>query len=166
MIKSLICNKKQRNTLRLKWWRTGQGRNTLIWFVVIVSHDVVCASINSWWNVIIAPVWKHGPRSPTWLKVFGWIKPKVRSESKTSGKEETPAPLSPSDSSLDDWEKWINHVGTRKRVNYTWSGWSQRKLWWKFSAVLTCKLFVRVAYRGERLIELSSSWFPPKFPWG
>ena len=29
-----------------------------------------------------------------------------------------------------------------------------------------CKSFVETAYRGERLIELYSSWFPPKFPSG
>uniref|UniRef100_A0AAZ3P527 Uncharacterized protein n=1 Tax=Oncorhynchus tshawytscha TaxID=74940 RepID=A0AAZ3P527_ONCTS len=33
-------------------------------------------------------------------------------------------------------------------------------------AVLTCKSVVRPGYRGERLIEPSSSWFPPKFPSG
>jgi len=33
-------------------------------------------------------------------------------------------------------------------------------------AVLTCKSFVRARYRGERLIEPPSSWFPPKFPSG
>jgi len=30
-------------------------------------------------------------------------------------------------------------------------------------AVLTCKSLVRVRYRGERPIEQSGSWFPPKF---
>ena len=57
-------------------------------------------------------------------------------------------------------------VGTRKMVNYAWRGRSQRKLWWRTVAVLTCKLIVAAAYRGERLIEPSSSWFPPKFPSG
>ena len=33
-------------------------------------------------------------------------------------------------------------------------------------AILTCKSIVRLGYRGERLIEPSSSWFPPKFPSG
>jgi len=33
-------------------------------------------------------------------------------------------------------------------------------------AVLTCKSFVRVWHRGERLIEPPSSWFPLKFPSG
>ena len=56
--------------------------------------------------------------------------------------------------------------GTRKMVNYAWAGRSQRKLWWRPAAVLTCKSVVRPGYRGERLIEPSSSWFPPKFPSG
>ena len=58
------------------------------------------------------------------------------------------------------------HVGTRKMVNYAWAGRSQRKLWWRSAAILTCKSIVRPGYRGERLIEPSSSWFPPKFPSG
>ena len=58
------------------------------------------------------------------------------------------------------------HVGTRKMVNYAWVGWSQRKLWWRTVAILTCKSIVELGYRGERLIEPSSSWFPPKFPSG
>ena len=55
---------------------------------------------------------------------------------------------------------------TRKMVSYTCAGWSQGKLWWKLVAILTCKSFVWREYRGERLIEPSSSWFPPKFPPG
>lgn len=58
------------------------------------------------------------------------------------------------------------HVGTRKMVNYARTGRSQRKLWWRSAAVLTCKSIVRSGSRGERLIEPSSSWFPPKFPSG
>ena len=58
------------------------------------------------------------------------------------------------------------HVGTRKMVNYAWSERSQGKLWWRFVAILTCKSIVGTGYRGERLIEPSSSWFPPKFPSG
>ena len=58
------------------------------------------------------------------------------------------------------------HVGTRKMVNYAWARRSQRKLWWRSVAILTCKSIVRPGYRGERLIEPSSSWFPPKFPSG
>ena len=58
------------------------------------------------------------------------------------------------------------HVATRKMVNYARVGRSQRKLWWKPAAVLTCKSIVKLGYRGERPIEPSSSWFPPKFPPG
>ena len=57
-------------------------------------------------------------------------------------------------------------VGTRKMVNYIWGGWSQGKPWWRLVAILTCKSFVTLGHRGERLIELSSSWFPSKFPSG
>ena len=32
--------------------------------------------------------------------------------------------------------------------------------------VLTCKSITGAGYRGERLIEPSSSWFLPKFPSG
>ena len=58
------------------------------------------------------------------------------------------------------------HVGTRKMVNYARAGRSQGKLWWRLAAILTCKSIVELGYRGERLIEPSSSWFPPKFPSG
>lgn len=51
-------------------------------------------------------------------------------------------------------------------VNYAWTEQSQRKLWWKFAAPLTCKLSVGSGHRGERPIEPSSSWFLPNFPAG
>jgi len=35
-----------------------------------------------------------------------------------------------------------------------------------YRAILTCKSFVKYEYRGEISIELSSSWFQPKFPPG
>ena len=57
-------------------------------------------------------------------------------------------------------------VRTRKMVNYAWGKQGQGKLWWRLVAILTCKSFVILEYRGERLIEPSSSWFPPKFPSG
>lgn len=44
-------------------------------------------------------------------------------------------------------------VKTRKAVIYTCVGSSQRKLWWKFVSILTCKSFVKHGYRGARLIE-------------
>ena len=52
---------------------------------------------------------------------------------------------------------------TRKMVNYAWVAWSRGKPWWRCEAILTCKSFVELEYRGERLIEPSSSWFPLKF---
>jgi len=69
----------------------------------------------------------------------------------------------PTDRSLGNGLSKSVIVRTRKMVNYTWVGWSQGKLWWKLVAILTCKSFVKLEYRGERLIEPSSSWFPPKF---
>ena len=42
----------------------------------------------------------------------------------------------------------------------------QGQLWWRLVAILTCKSFVILGSRGERLIDLSSSWFHPKFPSG
>ena len=57
-------------------------------------------------------------------------------------------------------------LGPERLVNYAWAGRSQRKLWWRPEAVLTCKSIAWLGYRGERLIEPSSSWFPPKFPSG
>ena len=58
------------------------------------------------------------------------------------------------------------YVGTRKMVNYACAGWRQEKFCWRTAEILTCKSFFRHEYRGERLIEPSSSWFPPKFPSG
>ncbi len=57
-------------------------------------------------------------------------------------------------------------VGTRKMVNLACVGRSQGKPWWRLEAILTCKSIVKHGLRGERLIEPSSSWFPPKFPSG
>ena len=55
---------------------------------------------------------------------------------------------------------------TRKMVNYAWAGRSRTKARWRAEAVLTCKSIARPARRGERPIEPSDSWFPPKFPSG
>ena len=45
------------------------------------------------------------------------------------------------------------YIYTQRRP---WPG----KLRWRLVAILTCKSFVILGYRGERLIEPSSSWFP------
>ncbi|KAJ8353707.1 hypothetical protein SKAU_G00212740 [Synaphobranchus kaupii] len=128
------------------------------------------------------PVLKHGPRSLTRARVRGppsetpW---RNESEGRRAPAEvgSPPAPplgcgtrsgahhrpVSPALSG-----RWSVSAcdRTRKMVNYAWAGRSQRKLWWRSAAVLTCKSVVRPGYRGERLIEPSSSWFPPKFPSG
>ena len=113
-----------------------------------------------WPNGFFRPVLKHGPRSLGHVQVSEWQTP-MRNESNWL------------DFCTID-RLWSSEKGlsmsifprTRKMVNYAWVGWSQGKPWWKLVAVLTCKSFVKLAYRGERLIEPSSSWFPPKFPSG
>ena len=120
------------------------------------------------------PVLKHGPRSLTRARVRGSTKPrgamKVRAGARRLRWDPGPLearahhrPVSPAPSG-----RWSVSAcdRTRKMVNYAWAGRSQRKLWWRPAAVLTCKSVVRPGYRGERLIEPSSSWFPPKFPSG
>ena len=52
--------------------------------------------------------------------------------------------------------------GTRKMAIHAPSRWSQVKLWWKSETPLMWKSIVGTKYRGERPIELSSSWFPLK----
>jgi len=59
-------------------------------------------------------------------------------------------------------------VETRKMVNYSRTWWSQVKTWWKLALCGTDVQIVAAwsESRGERLIEPSSSWLPPKFPSG
>ena len=100
------------------------------------------------------------------MRVLGW-QTRVRNESKgrlapaVGGLRA--APSTDHDSLMKDLSVSIS-VGTRKMVNYACAGRSQGKPWWRLVAILTCKLIVGFGYRGERLIEPSSSWFPPKFP--
>ena len=120
-------------------------------------------------NALTGPVLKHGPRSLTCMRVVGW-KTWRRNESKgrlglLRWESLTGGTINRSWSSVNDLSESIS-VGTRKMVNYACIGRSQRKLWWRLVAILTCKSFVKYGYRGERLIEPSSSWFPPKFPSG
>ena len=121
-----------------------------------------------WRNGFHPPVLKHGPRSLTYMRVFG-CKTLMRNEGEDLladwGRNLLKGALSTDRSFTKDLSMSIS-VGTRKMVIYAWTGWSQGKLWWKLVAILTCKSFVWFGYRGERLIEPSSSWFPPKFPSG
>ena len=124
------------------------------------SLQKCAADPGHWLNGFFLPVLKHGPRSRPLLRVCGW-QTYMRNES-DSLDFCTNDRLWSSERGLS-----ISNVGrTRKMVNYAWVGWSQGKLWWRLVAVLTCKSFVKLGYRGERLIEPSSSWFPPKFPSG
>ena len=120
----------------------------------------------------VRPVLKHGPRSLTCARVVGRYETRRRNES------EGPASRRPRwDPHLAAHHRPVSfvaskrrsksvHVGTRKMVNYARVGRSQRKLWWRLAAILTCKSIVKLGYRGERLIEPSSSWFLSKFPSG
>ena len=124
------------------------------------SHMYMCSWC--WRNGFLYPVLKHGPRSLTCARVQGWQTPE-RNESnsgRTFGHDPPASILRENGLSVSVY------VGTRKMVNYAWIGWSQGKLWWRSVAILTCKSIVKFGYRGERLIEPSSSWFPPKFPSG
>ena len=106
------------------------------------------------------PVSKHGPRSLSHMRVCG-----CQTHRRNESKNKMP---SASGSIGRPWsfEKGMSKSifdRTRKMVNYAWVGWSQGKLWWKLVAVLTCKSFVKLEYRGEKPIEPSSCWFPLKF---
>ena len=121
-------------------------------------------NLGCWHNDLKSPVLKHGPRSLTSMRVFG-CKTHTRNESERRLGPRKRCTIDRSWCLRMDLSKSIA-VGTRKMVNYAWIGWSQRKLWWRLVAVLTCKSIVEFGYRGERLIEPSSSWFLPKFPSG
>ena len=120
------------------------------------------------------PVLKHGPRSLTRARVVWRYETRERKETEARhGRARSdPAPARgrehdrPTAAALSGRPSESVPVGTRKMVNYAWEGRSQRKLWWRTVAILTCKLIVLPGYRGERLIEPSSSWFLPKFPSG
>ncbi len=104
-------------------------------------------------------------------RVLGWLKPrggtKVKAASAAEVRDGIPSRriINRPILLLGRFNKSVS-VGTPKLVNYAWIGWSQRKLWWRLVAILTCKSIVKFAYWAKRLIELSSSWFPPKFPSG
>ena len=143
-----------------------------VMFLCLLLFNIAYVYLGCWENGLIRPVLKHGPRSLTWMRVFG-CQTLVRNESKGWCSSTEVWRLSFWWSAIstghDPLEKGLSvsmYVGTRKMVNYAWIGWSQGKLWWRLVAILTCKSIVKFGYRGERLIEPSSSWFPPKFPSG
>ena len=150
----------------VSWLRTGQVRErTRIASNALLRFSSLCR-VGRW---PLRPVLKHGPRSLTCVRVIGLTKPKgvVKAKACLSGwgvifraQPRRFLLASPKGSS-----KSIP-VRTRKMVNYAWPGWSQGKPWWRTVEILTCKSIFGAGYRGERLIEPSSSWFLPKFPSG
>jgi len=91
----------------------------------------------------IRPVLKHGPRSLTCMRVEEFFK--LVGETKV-------IKVLPFFIFLRFGKYWLDffrmdpsystYDGTRKMVNYAWTGWSQRKLWWRPEVILTCKSFV------------------------
>ncbi len=142
----------------LCWW----------WYLCVLEQSMASRSVSTW------PVLKHGPRSLTcarvtrsWIGQRGAMKVKlIELRSLVSPQGRWGAVTARQFRLLTIWRSCSVHVGTRKMVNYAWARRSQRKLWWRSVAILTCKSIVRPGYRGERLIEPSSSWFPLKFPSG
>ena len=124
-----------------------------IWYCVWVCM------VTAWVACFIWPVLKHGPRSLMHVQACVCISLGV--EEMTVGKC-APTANWPIEGGLS----LSTCIRTRKMVNYAWEEWTQGKLWWRSAALLTCKSFVILGYRGERLIEPSSSWFPLKFPSG
>ena len=110
--------------------------------------------------ILIRPVWKHGPRSLVLVQVFEKLKFLY-----TGNLDRVHRVIMIVSRAVYLPSKSI-YTRTRKMVNYTCTGLSQEKFCWRLEAILTCKSFVGFKYRGERLIELSSSWFPSKFPSG
>ena len=111
-------------------------------------------------RIYVLPVLKHGPRSLMCVQVYRWYRTMhnicnpIYILLYIAGKSVW---TSPSVSAC---------IRTRKMVNCASEGRSLRKFRWKPVVILTCKSFVIHWYRGERLIEPSSSWFPSKFPSG
>ena len=110
-------------------------------------------------NGFYCPVLKHGPRSLPYMRVCEWRNSYAEWKWKVWKFCNIDRPC------MTGLSMSISGR-TRKMVNYAWIGRSQEKSWWRLEAVLTCKSLVKFGYRGERLIEPSSSWFPLKFPSG
>jgi len=47
--------------------------------------------------------------------------------------------------------KEIRGNQTRKMVNFCWTGRSQKKFWWKFEGVITCKFIPRSWQKGRKI---------------
>ena len=128
-----------------------------------VKYELLMPEGNNWSCLTgyITLVLKHKRRSLTPMRVCE-CQTHRRNESKYEVPRVLPGSIGRPRSFVRGMSKSIL-VRTRKMVNYAWVGRSQRKLWWRLEAMLTCKSFVKLEYRGEKPIETSSSWFPLKF---
>ncbi len=141
-------------------------------------------------DTTIRPVLKHGPRSSTGLQVVEFLHKALFFTAKRKQncvmyivtdilqhRLITYMRMNWVPAYIKIYSSWIYFkliklkstlVETRKMVNYAWTWWSQVKTWWKLALCGTDVQIVAAwpRYRGERLIEPSSSWFPPKFPLG
>ena len=139
-----------------------RGSLAVLWLCFSARVTHVCYYYLYLWmqHVNVLPVLKHGPRSLMCVQVYRWYRTvhnicnPIYILSYIAGKSVW---TSPSVSVC---------IRTRKMVNCASEGRSLRKFRWKPVVILTCKSFVIHWYRGERLIEPSSSWFPSKFPSG
>jgi hypothetical protein len=117
-------------------------------------------------GIPFGPVLKHGPRSLSNMRVNEYMKLICRKNLTVMGLRVVHSCAAPPSRGIsinirsNVYGKYTMSMldGTRKMVNYAWSGWSQGKPWWRTEAVLTCKSIVGIGHRGERLIEPSSSW--------
>ena len=76
-------------------------------------------------NDSLQPVWKHGPRSLTIMRVFVFLNDECVAKAKQL--------LNTSGASFSSEEEYTRSIiaGTRKMVNYAWTTWSQAKAWWR-----------------------------------
>lgn len=163
VVLSVICLVR-----RAKWGqccRNQLAKRPYLWCELASKAAVLAWGVPKWrfcQNGCDSLVLKHGPRSLWYIRVCGCKNPWGAMKVSTSSQAVKSCSYSRPWSSVKGLSKSISHK-TRKMVNYTWVEWSLRKLRWKLEQVLTCKLISKLEYRGDRLIELSSSWFTLKF---
>ena len=107
---------------------------------------------------VFGPVLKHGPRSLTHVQVHGWPTC-MRNANDHWAVCTSSQPI--------NWERVEHeHVCYDPKDGELCLRKNQGKPWVRLATVLMCKSFVMLGYMAEKLIEPSSSWFPPKVPSG
>ena len=180
------CTEKRRREMsrcerlrskHLPWQGTGNpflGRfigqeNLCFRSILVVDNQSHLSAHGAGANGPNRPVLKHGPRSSTCMQAFEW-QTQAQRESEGGyqnhcGEKGVKTPHHHPRAGRPHGRKSMP-AETRKTANYACAGRSQGKPWWRLVAVLTCESLAGHGYRGERLIERSSSWFPSKFPAG